>query len=83
MAGVINEEGAEPIIKRWVATDVTTNPQVQKEIDRFFKKYGVARVGMSDGNMGCPHEEGGDFPLGGDCPFCPYWKGKQGSGAKE
>jgi len=83
VAGVIKEEGAEPIIKRWVATDVTTSPKVQKEIDRFFKKHGVKRVGMSDGNMGCPHEEGEDFPVGGDCPFCPWWKGKQGSGAKE
>ena len=83
VAGVIKEEGAEPIIKRWVATDVTTNPKVQKEIDRFFKKHGVKRVGMSEGNMGCPHEEGKDFPVGGDCPFCPWWKGKQGSGAKE
>jgi len=83
VAGVIKEEGAEPIIKRWVATDVTTNPKVQKEITRFFKKYGVTQVGMSDGNMGCPHEEGEDFPVGGDCPFCPWWKGKQGSRAKE
>ena len=83
VAGVIKEEGAEAIIKRWVATDVMTNPKVRKEIERFFKKYGVKKVGMSDGNMGCPHEEGEDFPAGGDCPFCPWWKGKQGSGAKE
>jgi len=83
VAGVVKEEEAEPIIKRWVASDVTTNPKVQKEIERFFKKHGVTRVGMSDGNMGCPHEEGKDFPEGGDCPFCPWWKGKQGSGAKE
>ena len=66
-----------------MAPDVPTNPNVQKEIDRFFKKHGVTRVGMSAGNIGCPHEEGEDFPLGGDCPFCPYWKRKQGSGAKE
>ena len=26
-----------------------------------------------------PHEEGLDFPNGEDCPFCPFWKGKQGS----
>jgi len=82
VAGVIREEGAEPIIKRWVATDVTTSPKVQREIDRFFRKYGVTQVAMSDGNLGCPHEEGKDFPVGGDCPFCPYWKGKQGSGAE-
>jgi hypothetical protein len=82
VAGVIKSEGTDPIIKRWVATDVATNPKVAKEIDRFFKKYGVTKVGMSDGNMGCPHEEGEDFPTGGDCPFCPWWKGKQGSGAR-
>ena len=81
-AGVILHEGAEPILKRWVATDVMTNPKVEKQIDRFFKKYGVTKVAMSEGNMGCPHEEGKDFPVGGDCPFCPFWKGKQGSGAK-
>ncbi len=82
-AGVILEEDAELIIERWVATDVTTNPKVQREMDRFFKKYGVKRVGMSEGNMGCPHEEGEDFPKGEDCPFCPFWKGKQGSGRQE
>jgi len=83
VAGVITEEGAEPILRRWMASDVTTNPKVQEQIDRFFKKHGVRDVGMSDGNMGCPHEEGEDFPVGGDCPFCPWWKGKQGSGAEE
>jgi hypothetical protein len=82
-AGVIKEEGAEPILKRWVATDVMTNAKVRKEIERFFKKYGVTQVAMTDGNLGCAHEEGEDFPAGGDCPFCPWWKGKQGSGAKE
>jgi len=29
-----------------------------------------------------PYEEGEDFPPGEDCPFCPFWKGKQGSRAK-
>jgi hypothetical protein len=38
---------------------------------------------MSDGNMGCPHEEGLDFPVGEDCPFCPFWKGKQGNNQKD
>jgi hypothetical protein len=83
VAGVVMEAGAEPIIKRWVATDVTTSPKVHSEIETFFKRYGVERVAMSEGNIGCPHEEGEDFPVGGDCPFCPWWKGKQGSGAQE
>jgi SEC-C motif len=80
-AAVILHENAEPIVMRWVATDVTTNPKIQQEIKDFFLKHGVKGVAMSEGNMGCPHEEGEDFPDGGDCPFCPFWKGKQGSSA--
>jgi SEC-C motif len=82
-AGVIVHDGAEAIIKRWVATDVTTNPKIQQELKDFFLQHGVKSVAMSKGNMGCPHEEGLDFPQGEDCPFCPFWKGKQGSNRKD
>jgi hypothetical protein len=82
-AAIIVHENAEPIMKRWVATDVTINPEVQEEMKDFFLQYGVKRVVASQGNMGCPHEEGEDFPLGEDCPFCPFWKGKQGSNQRE
>ena len=80
-AGVILHDGAEPIMMRWVATDVMKNPKVQQELKEFFLQHGVKQVAMSQGNMGCPHEEGEDYPTGEDCPFCPFWKGKQGSGA--
>ena len=66
-------------MKRWVATDVTTSPKVQQEMKDFFLRHGVKSVAMSQGNMGCPHEEGEDFPYGEDCPFCPFWRGKPGS----
>jgi hypothetical protein len=82
-AGVILHDGAEAIIKRWVATDVMTSPKVQKELQEFFRQHGVKSVAMAEGNMGCPHEEGEDFPHGEDCPFCPFWKGKQGSGRRD
>jgi hypothetical protein len=78
-AAVIPHEGAEPVLERWVGTDVTTNPKVQRKLRDFFERHGVRSVGMSEGNMGCPHEEGEDFPEGEDCPFCPFWRGKQGS----
>ncbi len=78
-AGVFTAMNSKAIIKRWVATDVTTNPKIQREIMEFFTAQGVKSVAMSDGNMGCPREEGEDFPVGEDCPFCPFWKGKQGS----
>jgi SEC-C motif len=82
-AGVILHYGAKAIIERWVATDVMTSPKVQRELREFFTKHGVESVAMSEGNMGCPHEEGKDFPDGEDCPFCPFWQGKQGSNRKD
>lgn len=33
-------------------------------------------MAMSQGNLGCPHEEGGDFPHGGGaCTREEYWQG--------
>jgi hypothetical protein len=72
---VIVHEDAEPILKRWVGTNVTSNAKVQRELQAFFQQHGVQSVRMSDGNMGCPHKGGEDFPVGEDCPF---WQGQTG-----
>jgi len=79
VAGVIKARGAEPILKRWMASDLETNPKVPREIHAFFNEHGVKSIAATDSNIGCPHEEGEDFPIGEDCPFCPWWKGKQGT----
>lgn len=79
-AGVIRHEGARPIVRRWVGMNVLARPKMQGELQEFFREHGVKQVTAVQGNLGCPHEEGEDFPLGEDCPFCPFWKGKQGSG---
>jgi hypothetical protein len=83
VAGVIVAENAEPILERWVGTKLKGDPKVLRQIKAFFKKHKVKSAVMSDGNLGCPHEEGEDFPVGEDCPFCPFWKGKQGSAGNE
>ena len=67
-AGVITHLGAEPILRRWMGTGIKDNARVHREMREFFQEYGVQNVGMSDGNLGCPHEEGEDFPLGGRLP---------------
>ena len=82
-AGVFTTPTAEPIVRRWVASDVTTNPKVEREMTEFFAGHGVKCVAVSEGNMGCPHEEGEDFLEGTDCPFCPFWAGKQGSNRRD
>ena len=67
-ASVIKSPNAEPILERWVATDVTTSPKVQREIKEFFERHGVKSIAMSEGNMGCPHEEGEDFLMARTVP---------------
>ena len=79
-AGVFMSLNAKPIVERWVATDIMTNPKIQAKIIEFFKEHGVKSVAVTSGNMGCPHEEGKDFLQGEDCPF---WAGKQGSNRRD
>jgi hypothetical protein len=83
VAGVILREDAEPILERWVGTSVVRDPKIADEIKRLFAKHGVKNVVVTDGNLGCPHEEGEDFPDGEDCPFCPFWAGKQGTAQRD
>jgi hypothetical protein len=78
VAGVIPDADGELIVERWVGTGVKDDPKVQRAIEEFFARHGVKSVAATDRNMGCPHEEGEDFPVGEECPFCPYWRGKQG-----
>jgi hypothetical protein len=82
-ASVVLREGEGPAhLERFVGTHVLADKKVAEQIRAFFARHGVKSVVMTSGNIGCPHEEGPDFPRGGDCPFCPFWAGKQGSGAR-
>ncbi|MCY2952548.1 MAG: SEC-C metal-binding domain-containing protein [Planctomycetota bacterium] len=83
VAGVIKSKGAEPILERFVGTNVYGNPKVAEQVKVFFAKHKVGNVVMTDGILGCPHEEGEDFPDGEECPFCPFWRGKQGIARKD
>jgi hypothetical protein len=76
--GIVEDESAEPIMERWIGPDVTTNPEVQVQIAGFIQAHGVQQVVTTDSVLGCPHEEGIDFPAGQECPYCPFWRGKQG-----
>jgi len=66
-------------LERWVATDIASNEAIARKIYSFMKAHGVKTVATATVVMGCPHEEGEDFPEGEHCPFCPFWRGKQGS----
>lgn len=71
-------EGEMPTaLQRWAGPNVADDRQVHAEIKAFIQEHKAKSVVITDGVIGCPHEEGIDYPLGEDCPFCPFWKGKQ------
>jgi hypothetical protein len=76
--GIVDQSQEVVAMKRWYGPEVVTSREVKVEIDAFINKYKVKEVSITDGVLGCPHEEGIDFPEGEECPFCPFWKGKQG-----
>jgi hypothetical protein len=77
-ASIIAGEGLEPLLRRWFSErgDVRTDETIAGEISAFFRQHSVRSVAIGDGIIGCPHEEGIDYPMGEACPKCPYWVGR-------
>lgn len=75
---IIRQEGAEPELRRWFSevSDVRTDGAILAEIGDHLRQGSVRSVAMVDGIIGCPHEEGIDYPFGEACPECPYWAGR-------
>ncbi|AJC79378.1 hypothetical protein IE4803_CH02182 [Rhizobium etli bv. phaseoli str. IE4803] len=70
---------AEPAdLRRWFAEtgDLRTDETIVAEIVAFLRENDVKSVAAMDGIIGCPHEEGIDYPPGEDCPACSFWKGR-------
>jgi hypothetical protein len=77
--GIVVREGAEPdIMERWQneERDLRYDDEIGFAINAFLREHGVLTVMMADRIIGCPHEEGIDYPEGKPCPECPYWRGR-------
>jgi Protein of unknown function (DUF1186)/SEC-C motif len=75
-ASVIRRPGAAPDpLHRWIiqSGDIRDDRSVSEEVAAFFRRHGVRQISTLRQVIGCPHEEGKDYPLGGKCPHCPYW----------
>ena len=57
--------------------DVRKKPKIGAELLLFMDAHGVKSVVMSDGLMGCPHQDGIDHE-GEYCPdpVCAFWHGR-------
>jgi hypothetical protein len=78
VVGIIRREHGEPEqMKKWYSDfDVAKESGVFEEVLEFIKTNDAKSVVMADRIIGCPHEEGIDYPEGESCPLCPFWKGR-------
>lgn len=76
--GILPSEGADVAeLKTWFSKqgDVRNDGGVAEEVLAFIEAAGAKTVAMTDGIIGCPHEEGIDYE-GSTCPVCVFWAGR-------
>jgi hypothetical protein len=77
VVGIVSSEQAADVslLQKWWSdtSDIRIDPAIIEQILTFLDEQHVQRVAMVDRIIGCPHEEGIDYPEGTSCPQCPYW----------
>jgi Protein of unknown function (DUF1186)/SEC-C motif len=53
--------------------DVRNDPVIAAELADWLRSQGIKDTLSHDRIIGCPHEEGIDYPIGRTCPQCPFW----------
>ena len=73
--GIVDSKDELIEMRSWLvrAQDVRLDRAINSEILTFIKDHNVKRVAMVGRIIGCPHEEGIDYPEGSTCPKCPFW----------
>ena len=74
--GIVRGESVEADpLERWFSeqSDVRSDPDIAGQIAAFIETHAVKSVVLVDRIIGCPHEEGVDYPVGTACPQCPFW----------
>jgi len=73
VAVIVQDRTSPPSYKSWNSPEFISDSRVASEIGQYFLDNLVTEVVMTEGVVGCPHEEGIDFPYGKQCPKCPFW----------
>ena len=73
--GIVDNNDEVLELKTWLARaqDVRIDRVINNDILTFILKRKVQRIAMAGRIIGCPHEEGTDYPKGETCPQCPFW----------
>lgn len=73
------KEGDDPdVLEKWFSEDVDirSDRNATDQLIAFLKTHNAKSVITVDKIIGCPHEEGVDYPEGKSCPKCPFWAGR-------
>src|SRR3954447_20801973 len=76
--GIVPSENAEvEELRAWLVDggDIRSDPGIAREIFEFIEEHQVRSVAITDGIIGCPHQEGIDYE-GEWCPVCEFWHGR-------
>jgi hypothetical protein len=70
-------DGDEGVIHRYFSEDKDIRFKIDTQLDILarLREHEVKSLIMVEDLLGCPHEEGIDYPEGQPCPQCPYWDG--------
>src|SRR6185295_7089488 len=55
--------------------DVRNDRAIAAEVADWLHRQGIKDTVSYDRIIGCPHEEGIDYPMGRTCPRCSFWAG--------
>jgi hypothetical protein len=77
VVGILRRAGQKDIgpMRSWStdAGDVRNDPVIAAELADWLRRQNVKDTLSYDRIVGCPHEEGIDYPIGRTCPQCPFW----------
>jgi hypothetical protein len=74
---VPSENAAVEELRDWKVDrgDIRSDPDIAREMLEFIEEHRVKSVAITDGIIGCPHQEGIDYD-GEWCPVCEFWHGR-------
>jgi hypothetical protein len=75
--GIFLQDDGEAIIHRYFSDDADARYKldIQESILAKLREHNVRSLIMMEEILGCPHEEGIDYPEGEPCAQCPFWRG--------
>ena len=78
-SAVHQKNGKIKDMKKWFSSshsDVRKADNTVQGVADFIEKWKPSTVVSPDRIIGCPHEEGIDYPEGEACPQCSFWRNR-------